>query len=101
MNERQLLAEILVRAERTERRVRNIQFRGIRMETTIMSALDDLKASVAKFVADVEVYKTNVKQAIADAIAKDEAGQDVSLAELKATVDAADAGLAPPDVPAA
>ncbi len=64
-----------------------------------MAAIDDLAASVTKFVADVEIYKTSVKDAIADAIAKDNAGEDVILADLKATVDAADAALVAPVIP--
>jgi len=59
----------------------------------IMSALDDLKASVTTLVTDIGTYRDSVNQAIADAVAKAQSGEEVDLTALKATVDAADATL--------
>lgn len=71
-------------------------------ETKIMSALTDLQASTAKFLADVETYKTNVAQKIADAVAADEAGRDVDLKALQTSIDTEDSTLtaATPPAPA-
>lgn len=69
------------------------------MEYKLMSAFTDLKASIEKYIADVETYKATVNQAIATAIAADDAAEDVDLAALEATVDAANDQLTPPVVP--
>ncbi len=62
-------------------------------------AMDDLQASLTKYVADVEAYRQTVKTAVADALAADEAGEDSALVTMKATIDAADASLVPPTPP--
>jgi hypothetical protein len=62
---------------------------------TIMPALDDLKASVDKLVADFATYKDGVQKLIADAIAKDDADEEVDLKALKEKVDALDAEMQP------
>ncbi len=61
-----------------------------------MAAIDDLKASIDKYIADVNAFRMTVKQAIDAAIAADDAGEDVVLTDIKAVVDAADADLATP-----
>ncbi len=61
-----------------------------------MQELEDLKAAVAKFVADVEAYKTNVKTLIDAAIADHDAGIKVDLASLKADIEAEDAKVVAP-----
>lgn len=62
----------------------------------IMQELEDLKAAVAKFVADVEAYKTNVKALIDAAIVDHDAGLKVDLVALKAQIDAEDAAVVAP-----
>ncbi len=67
-------------------------------ETKLMAAFDDLKTSVEKYVADVQASMKTISEAVAAALAADEAGEAVDLNALKATVDAADAALTPPVV---
>ncbi len=101
MNDHQALENIIFRLDRVETRVRNIQFRTLtilRKENQIMAAIDDLKASIDKYISDVNAFRQTVQQAIDAAIAADDAGEDVVLADLKAAVDAADAVLVPPTV---
>lgn len=85
-----LYREALPRLERVEK-----------AQGTLMSTFTDLKTSVEKYIADVEAYKVNVAQMIADAVVKDDANEDVDLAALKAEVDAAGSSLNPPVVPPA
>ncbi len=99
MQERELLHDILVRITRTETRVRNIQFRAINQGAKIMAMIDDVKVSLDKFVADVAEFRKTVKEQVDAAIAADDAGEDVVLADMKATIDAADAALVAPVVP--
>ncbi len=99
MNDHQLLENIIFRLDRVETRVRNIQFRTltlVRKGNQTMAAIDDLKASIDKYIADVNAFRVTVQQAIDAAIAADDAGEDVVLADLKAAVDAADAALVTP-----
>ncbi len=101
MNEHRLLEDIALRLIRVETRVRNTQFRTVRIErkgNQIMAAMDDLKASIDKYIADVNQFRQTVQQAIDAAIAADDAGEDVVLADLKKTVDDADAALVTPPV---
>lgn len=72
-----------------------------RNQGTLMSAFTDLKTAVETYIAAVEVYKANVAQMIADAVAKDDADEDVDLKALQSEVDAAGASLNPPVVPPA
>lgn len=64
----------------------------------LMTAFTDLKDAVNKYIADVAIYKANVTQLIADAIAAHDAGEDVDLMALKDAVDVADADLTTPTV---
>ena len=82
-----LYRTVLPALERIEKRQENL-----------MTAFTDLKASVETYIAAVEVYKTNVAQKIADAVAADEAGLDTDLKTLQSEVDAAGAALTPPAV---
>lgn len=66
----------------------------LKTRSILMAAFDDLKASVEKYIADVNAFRQTVAQAIEDAIAADDAGEAVDLNALKAEVDAADAELA-------
>ncbi len=93
------LENIIFRLDRVETRVRNIQFRTLtiaRKGNQIMAAIDDLKASIDKYIADVNTFRQTVQQAVDAAIAADDAGEDVVLADMKATIDAADAALVTP-----
>ncbi len=99
MQERELLHDILVRLVRTETRVRNIQFRTINLGARLMAAIDDLKISIDKYIADVDAFRKTVKEAVDAAVAADDAGEDVVLADMKATIDAADAAIVAPVVP--
>lgn len=84
--------------ERIERRVRNIQFRTIRMENNIMGLREDvdaLKASTSTLLANLATYQASVNQTVAAAVAADEAGEDVDIQKLKSDIDAANATIAP------
>lgn len=63
-----------------------------------MATLTEVKDALAKYVADVEAFRVTVQTAVADALAADEANDEVDLQALKDTIDAADANLTPPTV---
>ncbi len=93
-----ILREILERTERTETRVRSIQFRTIRMERNIMTLKDDvsdLKASVAALITAFQTAQTDVQAKIDAAVAADEAGTDVDIKQLQTDITAALAPVAP------
>lgn len=71
------------------------------LKETLMSAFTDLKASVEAYIAAVEAKDNDVAKQIADAVAADEAGEDVDLKALQATVEQARAKVTPPVVPPA
>lgn len=89
---------INAKLDRIEARVRNIQFRTIRMENKLMPLADDvtaLKASVASLITAFQAAQTNVQSLIAAAVAADEAGTDVDIAKLNTDIQAALAPVTP------
>jgi hypothetical protein len=62
---------------------------------TIMTTLQDVKDAFGKFMTDFEGYRASVKSAVDDALAKQAVGEAADLDALKASIDAADAEIAP------
>lgn len=66
----------------------------------LKTTLADYTAKVDAYVAAAEQHKTDVAQAVSEAIAQDDKNEAVDLAELKATIEAAAAKMpAPPAAP--
>lgn len=90
---------------RIELKVDGLYQRLDELETRIMPALDDVKAALAAYAAKVDAYvaaaeahQTTVADAVAAALATEDAGDDVDLNALKTTIDASAAKVPDPPV---
>ena len=73
---------MLAQLTRIETEIRTLQGRLTRMELTVMTAIDDLKADLTAFFTAFDAFTGNVKAALADAAGSN----DPAIAALDQTV---------------
>lgn len=67
----------------------------LKTRNSLMAAIDDVKAAFDAYAAKVGTYMATVDKAVADAIAADDAGEEVDLAAFAETIKAAAAKVPP------